>query len=80
MAARLNRSTKTFRKYVDEYDIPHVRLGRDLLFDRAEVEAYLKAETVKRRQKRYELAKPKRRHYSTPVESDKYAQLLGLAD
>lgn len=41
MAARLNRCSKTFLKYVDKYDIPHIRLGRDLLFDPVKVKDYL---------------------------------------
>lgn len=41
MAARLNRCPKTFIRYVKAYSIPHIRLGRDLLFDPAKVENYL---------------------------------------
>ncbi len=41
MAKRLNRCAKTFRKYVIEYEIPHICLGRDMLFNAAEVENYL---------------------------------------
>jgi excisionase family DNA binding protein len=41
MAKELRRTAKTFRKYVSEYDIPHIRLGRDFLFDRDKVIAYL---------------------------------------
>ncbi len=41
MAQRLNRCPKTFRKYVIEYQIPHICLGRDMLFDATEVENYL---------------------------------------
>jgi hypothetical protein len=46
MAAHLNRSPRTFRKYVDEYRIPHIRLGRDLLFDPREVADYLKSQSA----------------------------------
>lgn len=41
MAARLNRCPKTFLKYVEAYNVPHIRLGRDLLFDPVKVENYL---------------------------------------
>lgn len=57
MASRLNRCTKTFTKYVDQYDIPHIRLGRDLLFDPVKVETYLENYHEKKREKR----RPKRR-------------------
>lgn len=46
MARYLNRCERTLRKYVAEYDIPHIRLGRDLLFNRLEVENFLKTKTV----------------------------------
>ena len=52
MAERLNRCPKTFRKYVDALDIPHIRLGRDLLFDAAEVTAHLKAQSEIKRERR----------------------------
>lgn len=42
MAQRLNRCQKTFAKYVRSYKIPHIKLGRDMLFDEAEVIAFLK--------------------------------------
>ncbi len=41
MAQRLNRCPKTFRKYVIEYQIPHICLGRDMLFNAIEVENFL---------------------------------------
>ena len=41
MAQRLNRCPKTFRKYVVKYRIPHICLGRDMLFNASEVEKYL---------------------------------------
>ena len=46
MAQRLNRCPKTFRKYVIEYQIPHICLGRDMLFNAAEVENYLSTLTL----------------------------------
>lgn len=42
MAQRLNRCQKTFAKYVRSYGIPHIKLGRDMLFDEVEVIAFLK--------------------------------------
>jgi hypothetical protein len=47
MAQRLNRCPKTFRKYVIEYQIPHICLGRDMLFNAVEVEDFLTALTLK---------------------------------
>jgi len=52
MAERLNRCPKTFRKYVEELDIPHIRLGRDFLFDPDEVTAYLRVHTTERRSRK----------------------------
>jgi excisionase family DNA binding protein len=46
MAEILNRCPKTFRKYVEKYNIPHIRLGRDMLFDVQEVENHLKNRTL----------------------------------
>ena len=43
MAARLNRSAKTFKKYVAEYQIPHITLGREMLFDAPKVEKFLES-------------------------------------
>ncbi len=43
MAIRLNRSAKTFRKYVILYKIPHIKLGRDMLFDPSKVERFLES-------------------------------------
>jgi excisionase family DNA binding protein len=47
MAQRLNRCPKTFRKYVIEYQIPHICLGRDMLFNAVEVENFLTKLTLK---------------------------------
>jgi excisionase family DNA binding protein len=52
MAEKLNRCPKTFRKYVDELDIPYIQLGRDFLFDEAEVIAYLRVRTVEKKSRR----------------------------
>jgi hypothetical protein len=79
MAKILSRCPKTFARYVELYDIPHIRLGRDLLFDPAKVEAHLEAQSEKRRTKRIELAKPRIRNYPN-ADTDRYAQLLGLVD
>lgn len=52
MAKRVNRSTKTFRKYVLEYDVPHIRMGRDLLFDEGKTLAHLEKITEQNKAKR----------------------------
>lgn len=44
MARRLNRSAKTFKKYITQYKIPHYQLGSSLLFDPREVLSHLSAE------------------------------------
>jgi hypothetical protein len=61
MAERLNRSSKTFLKYVSLYDVPHIRMGRDLLFDEGKVVAHLEKITEKKKTRRAELAKPVKR-------------------
>lgn len=43
MAAELGKCSKTFAKYVRKYRIPHLKLGRTMLFDQVEVIAFLKA-------------------------------------
>lgn len=50
MAERLNRSPQTLRKYIDEYEIPHIRMGNDFLFDEQEVIAHLKSRTAKKKE------------------------------
>lgn len=44
MARLLSRSAKQFRADVKKYNIPHLRLGRDKLFDPEEVERFLTGE------------------------------------
>lgn len=41
MARLLSRSPKQFRRDVANYEIPHLKLGRDKLFDPEEVEQLL---------------------------------------
>jgi hypothetical protein len=74
MAFKLNRCSKTFRKYVATYEIPHIRLGRDLLFDEAEVIRHLKARSTNTKIKleRKSVQKPK------PSGNERYAKLLNL--
>jgi len=50
MAARMHRSTKTFAKYVHKLSIPHIKLGKEFLFDAEEVEKFLAAHTEANRQ------------------------------
>jgi excisionase family DNA binding protein len=82
MAAELDFCTKTFRKYVKLYRIPHTGLGRNMRFDKAEVEAFLKnlhasaVETQTRTDlKPSKPAKPKKQRSAS---ADRYSQLLGL--
>ena len=76
MADECNRSAKTFRKYVDKLSIPHVRLGRDLLFDKDEVLAYLKSLTKQHPEQTLDPAKPRMR--SRAVGKGRFAEALGL--
>lgn len=41
MAERLKISPKTLKKYVTEYQIPHIGIGRLMRFDGVKVETYL---------------------------------------
>ena len=63
MAAHFNSCTKTFRKYVIAYEIPHILLGRTMLFDLKEVEDYLKARNIP---KKIELPRRRCRVYVRP--------------
>lgn len=74
MAERCNRSTKTFRKYVLDYDVPHIRMGRDLLFDENKVLAHLEKITEQKKTRRLELSKPR---ISARGEG-RFAERLGL--
>lgn len=73
MATRLNRCTKTFIKYVDAYDIPHIRLGRDLLFDPVKVETYLENYHEKKRESRPKV----RRRVAVRDSVSEFAGVLG---
>lgn len=77
MAERCNRSTKTFRKYVLEYDVPHIRMGRDLLFDENKVHAHLEKITERRRIRRVAHAAPRVRARVVKGQS-RLADALGL--
>ncbi len=86
MAQRLNRSPKTFRKYVIEYQIPHICLGRDMLFNAAEVENYLSNFTLMNQSltRKSEAAisgklKTKRNSKKLEQSRNRYASLLGLS-
>ena len=86
MSALLNRCERTFRKYVRQYKIPHIRLGRDMLFNPPEVENYLKNLTLVNQPgdpaaANYfkEKLKTKRNVNSLNNSRNKYARLLGLS-
>ena len=86
MAQRINRCPKTFRKYVIEYKIPHICLGRDMLFDAAEVENYLTNLTFANQQTTYQNQKTTTRKQKTKLNlknidksKNRYASLLGLS-
>jgi excisionase family DNA binding protein len=86
MANHLNRCEKTFRKYVVEYKIPHIRLGRDMLFDAEEVEIYLLNLTMKddftEADKKIETARKfgvKNKLSKLNKSQNKYAKLLGIS-
>lgn len=46
MAEHFGQCTKTFAKYVKAYQIPHIKLGRAMFFDKAEVVEFLKIRTM----------------------------------
>lgn len=46
IASKYDRTPKTFRKYVLELGIPHVRLGRSMIFDPGKVERFLEGKTL----------------------------------
>jgi hypothetical protein len=52
MAAKLNRTAKTFKRHVDALGIPHVRLGSSLMFDPVAVLNHLAAQREAKREKR----------------------------
>ncbi len=86
MAQRLNRCPKTFRKYVIEYQIPHICLGRDMLFNALEVEKYLSNLTMVNQLSTqqiqvYNANKPKTKPNSKKLvqSRNRYASLLGLS-
>ncbi len=86
MAQRLSRCPKTFRKYVIEYQIPHICLGRDMLFDAAEVENYLSNFTRINQSSTQEVtiqiagkSKTKSNTKNSDKSRNRYANLLGLS-
>jgi len=86
MAQRLNRCPKTFRKYVIEYQIPHICLGRDMLFDTTEVENYLSNFTLINQSSTQEFpiqiarkSKTKSNTKNSDKSRNRYANLLGLS-
>ncbi len=86
MAKRLNRCPKTFRKYLIEYKIPHICLGRDMLFNAVEVENYLSNLTLVNQPsvepvQVSNIRKSKTKQNSKNIDKSKnrYASLLGLS-
>lgn len=85
MAGILNRCERTFRKYVREYNIPHIRLGRDMLFNASEVENFLKNLTIETQNSEPvqdfsgSKLKTKRNLKELNKTKNKYANLLGLS-
>lgn len=86
MARHLNRCEKTFRKYVLEYKIPHIRLGRDMLFDAEKVENFLQNLTMSNNSvetdgKFVSSTKSKRKTHISKLNKpqNKYAKLLGIS-
>ncbi len=86
MANRLNRCPKTFRKYVIEYQIPHICLGRNMLFSAVEVEEFLSNLTLinQSSSRRVQIpntkqSKTKRNLKNRDQSKNRYASLLGLS-
>jgi excisionase family DNA binding protein len=83
MAQRLNRCPKTFRKYVIEYQIPHICLGRDMLFNAAEVEKFLSNLTLTNQSSVQvsvtRKSKTKQNINKLDKSRNRYASLLGLS-
>jgi hypothetical protein len=75
MAEMYSRCTKTFRKYVIDLGIPHVTLGRDMLFDPVEVDTFLRRQTIV--PETPSLA-PKQAKKTKTKKSTRYEELLGL--
>jgi excisionase family DNA binding protein len=79
MADRLKVTPKTLKKYVFEYQIPHIGIGRLMRFDAVKVETYLehleKEKTAKVEIKSFT---PKRKISLNPINSNKsrYENLL----
>lgn len=86
MASYLNRCEKTFRKYVSEYKIPHIRLGRDMLFNIEEVENYLLNLTMtdmysseRKKPEKKKISHGKKNLPNQNKTQNKYAKLLGIS-
>jgi hypothetical protein len=81
IAEAYRRSPKTFRKYVRELKIPHIQLGREMLFDPAEVERHLVSLSESGDRAAPDLkAKPaaKRTTRGPRPEAKRYAEMLGI--
>ncbi len=85
MAQKLNRCPKTFRKYVVEYQIPHICLGRDMLFNAVEVEKFLSNLTLINQLSAHHVQVSNAKKSKTKLNSknldqskDRYASMLGF--
>ena len=80
IAVAYNRCSKTFLKYVELLSIPHVKLGRDRLFDKDEVDQFLKQLNESSLTKRVDLGPSKVTRSVSPssVQTVRYEQMLGL--
>lgn len=76
MAAQLNRCGKTFAKYVRKYDIPHIRLGRDMLFDPERVIAFLEERQARSAANAPQPLKRRRVMVPTPDRRGEFAGIL----
>lgn len=71
IASKFRKSTKTFSRLVKAHSIPHIKLGRSMLFDAAKVELYLESIHFE--------TKPQRRLIRRPArEVGRFAGRLGL--
>lgn len=69
MSSQLNTCTKAFRGHVTKQKIPHIKIGRRLMFDRDVVVAHLSQVSTDKQ-------KPKRRSVYAVSESE-FAGVLG---
>lgn len=80
MADELRFCTKTFRKYVKAYRIPHAGLGRNMRFNREKVIAYLEELSLQETEKHTDLkpAKLPPQRADSRQNFAEYYEVLGL--